>query len=200
VQRARQQVLKITGEAPSCGRRIEGTGFVYAADRVMTNAHVVAGVRRPKVDVGQGRSLDARVVLFDSDRDIAVLAVPGLNRAPLKFGPRAKSGSDAIVVGYPQDGPFTPVAARVAAVQKARGPDIYQSRTVTREIYALRARVLPGNSGGPLLATDGSVYGVVFAAAADDPKTGYALTAHEVASDAERGATATEQVSTRGCD
>lgn len=200
VQRAREQVLKITGEAPSCGRRIEGTGFVYATDRVMTNAHVVAGVRNPKVEVGRGRTLDARVVLYDSNRDIAVLAVTGLGRTPLRFGAQARPGADAIVVGYPQDGPFTPVAARVAAIQKARGPDIYQSRTVTREIYALRARVLPGNSGGPLLSPDGSVYGVIFAAAADDPKTGYALTAGEVAGDARRGETATERVSTRGCD
>ena len=200
VQRARQQVLKITGEAPSCSRRIEGTGFVYARDRVMTNAHVVAGVRHPKVQVGQGRSLDATVVLYDSSRDIAVLAVPGLDRTPLHFGGKARNGADAIVVGYPQDGPFTPVAARVAATQKARGPDIYQSRTVTREIYVLRARVLPGNSGGPLLAPDGAVYGVVFAAAADDERTGYALTAGEVASDARAGEVATERVSTRGCD
>ncbi|MCU1592070.1 MAG: putative serine protease [Frankiales bacterium] len=200
VLRAREQVLKITGEAPSCGRRIEGTGFVYAAERVMTNAHVVAGVRNPKVEVSKGKLLDAKVVLFDSSRDVAVLAVPGLNRTPLTFGAKAHAGADAIVVGYPQDGPFTPVAARVAATQKARGPDIYQSRTVTREIYALRARVLPGNSGGPLLSPEGAVYGVIFAAAADDPKTGYALTAAEVSSDARRGATATDRVSTRGCD
>ncbi len=200
VQRARQQVLKITGEAPSCDRRIEGTGFVYAPERIMTNAHVVAGVRNPKVEVGKSKTLSATVVLYDSSRDVAVLAVPGLGRTPLSFGGRARAGADAIVVGYPQDGPFTPVAARVAAIQKARGPDIYQSRTVTREIYALRARVLPGNSGGPLLAPDGAVYGVIFAAAADDPKTGYALTAAEVASDAQRGRTATEGVSTRGCD
>lgn len=200
VQRARDQVLKITGEAPSCGRRIEGTGFVFASERVMTNAHVVAGVRNPKVEIARGRTLGATVVLFDSDRDVAVLAVPGLRRSPLRFGARARSGADAIVVGYPRDGPFTAVSARVAAVQKARGPDIYQSRTVTREIYALRARVLPGNSGGPLLAPDGTVYGVVFAAAADDPRTGYALTAREVASAAERGATATQRVGTRGCD
>ncbi|MCW2570432.1 MAG: putative serine protease [Frankiales bacterium] len=200
VQRARQQVLKITGEAPSCGRRIEGTGFVYAPERVMTNAHVVAGVRNPKVEVSAGRLLDARVVLYDSSRDIAVLEVSGLDRTPLRFGGAAHAGDDAIVLGYPQDGPFTPVAARVAATQKARGPDIYQSRTVTREIYALRASVLPGNSGGPLLSPQGAVYGVIFAAAADDPKTGYALTAAEVASDARRGATATTRVSTRGCD
>src|SRR3954452_20527690 len=200
VQRAREQVLKVTGEAPSCGRQIEGTGFVYAPQRVMTNAHVVAGVRNPKVDAGHGQVLDAKVVLYDSSRDIAVLAVPGLNRTPLRFGGEAKTGADAIVVGYPQNGPFTPGAAGVAARQRAKGPDIYQSRTVTREIYALRARVLPGNSGGPLLSPQGAVYGVIFAAAADDPKTGYALTAAEVASDAQRGQTATERVSTRGCD
>ena len=199
VQRARTQVLKITGEAPSCGRRIEGSGFVYAPDRIMTNAHVVAGVRSPKVQVG-GRTLSATVVLYDSGRDVAVLAVPGLGRTPLRFGPQARAGADAIVVGYPQDGPFTPVPARVAIKQNAQGPDIYQSRTVTREIYALRAQVLPGNSGGPLLAPNGAVYGVVFAAAADDPKTGYALTAKEVAGDAARGSTATARVSTRGCD
>jgi S1-C subfamily serine protease len=200
VQRAREQVLKITGEAPSCGRRIEGTGFVYAPHRIMTNAHVVAGVRNPKVDIGNGQRLDAQVVLYDSARDIAVLAVPGLERTPLRFGTQARPGADAIVVGYPQDGPFTPVAARVAAVQRAKGPDIYQSKTVTREIYALRATVLPGNSGGPLLSPQGAVYGVVFAAAADDPKTGYALTAAEVASDARRGETASARVSTQGCD
>jgi S1-C subfamily serine protease len=200
VQRARTQVLKITGDAPSCGRRIEGSGFVYAPDRVMTNAHVVAGVRSPRVQLDGGRTLDATVVLYDSDRDVAVLAVPGLDRTPLRFGGEARAGADAIVVGYPQDGPFTPVAARVAIKQNARGPDIYQSRTVTREIYALRAQVLPGNSGGPLLSPQGAVYGVVFAAAADDPKTGYALTAREVSADAARGETASGRVSTRGCD
>lgn len=200
VQRARPDVVKVTGDAPSCGRRIEGSGFVFAPDRIMTNAHVVAGVRDPRVEVSPGRTLSARVVLYDSSRDVAVLDVPGLGRTPLRFGGRARPGSDAIVLGYPQDGPFTPVAARVAAVQKARGPDIYQSSTVTREIYSLRARVLPGNSGGPLLAPDGSVYGVVFAAAADDPKVGYALTAAEVAPDAQAGAAASQSVSTRGCD
>lgn len=200
VQRARLQVLKITGEAPACGRRIEGTGFVYAPERLMTNAHVVAGVRNPKVEVSRGTRLDAKVVLYDPSRDVAVLSVPGLKRTPLRFGGEARTGADAIVVGYPQDGPFTAVAARVAAIQNARGRDIYQSGTVTREIYALRATVLPGNSGGPLLAPDGTVYGVIFAAAADDPAVGYALTAAEVASDARRGQTATVPVSTRGCD
>ncbi|MCU1600104.1 MAG: Colicin production protein [Frankiales bacterium] len=199
VTSVRTRVFKITGVASSCSKRIEGSGFVFAPERVMTNAHVVAGVRSPEVHVGSS-TLSATVVLYDSDRDIAVLAVPGLKVAPLAFAGAARSGDGAVVVGYPQDGPFRADAARVRGTQNAKGPDIYQSKTVVREIYALRARVRPGNSGGPLVSPGGKVYGVVFAAAADDPQTGYALTAHEVESDAARGRTATAPVSTRGCD
>jgi S1-C subfamily serine protease len=173
---------------------------VYAADHVMTNAHVVAGVASPTIHTGDGRSLAARVVLYDPERDVAVLYVPGLNLAPLSFAGPLSSGQSAIVAGYPENGPFTPRAARIRNVQNARGPDIYQNREVTRQIYALYAKVLPGNSGGPLLTTSGAVAGVVFAAAIDDPKTGYALTAHEVAHDAASGTNATRPVSTQSCD
>ena len=196
---ARPNVLKITGIASSCSRRIEGTGFVFARDRVMTNAHVVAGVTDPQVRVGTV-AMKAQVVLYDPDRDLAVLYVPGLARTPLTFAGPAVSGAGAVVVGYPNDGPFRADPARVRGTQKARGPDIYQRRTVVREIYALRARVQPGNSGGPLLDSAGRVLGVVFAAAADDTQTGYALTAAEVAGDARAGTTATSPVSTQGCD
>ena len=196
---ARDRVLKVTGVAPSCSRRIEGSGFVYAPERVMTNAHVVAGVSRPSVQVA-GRSLPATVVVYDPERDIAVLDVPGLALTPLVFAGQASTGDSAVVAGYPQDGPFRADAARVRGLQRAKGPDIYQQRTVVREIYALRSRVRPGNSGGPLLDPRGAVYGVVFAAAADDPQTGYALTAKEVAPDARAGRLATAKVSTQACD
>lgn len=199
VDRARRSILKVVGTAPSCARRLEGTGFVYAPERVMTNAHVVAGVRDLEVQVGE-RNLAARVVLYDPQRDIAVLWVPGLRRSTLSFDGTASRGDSAIVAGYPLDGPFTAVAARVRGKQQVRGPDIYQDRTVVREVYALRATVRSGNSGGPLLSTDGRVLGVVFAAAADDPDTGFALTADEVAADAQAGRGATQRVSTRGCD
>ena len=199
VQAAQPSVLKITGVAESCRRRVEGTGFVYAPERVMTNAHVVAGVDEPEVEVGD-EQLAAEVVLFDAARDVAVLAVPGLERPPLAFAGEAEQGADAIVVGYPQNGPFRADAARVRGTQNARGPDIYQQETVVREIYALRGLVRPGNSGGPLLDAGGGVYGVIFAAAADDPQTGYALTAAEVASSAQAGITATEPADTRTCD
>ncbi len=200
VRLAEPDVVKVTGIAGSCSRQLEGSGFVYATDRVMTNAHVVAGVTSPTVETADGRSLPARVVLYDPQRDVAVLYVAGLGLTPLRFGGPLSSGDSAVVAGYPENGPFTPRAARIRNVQDARGPDIYQEREVTREIYALYAKVLPGNSGGPLLTTSGDVAGVVFAAAVDDSKTGYALTAKEVSHDALVGTRATDAVSTRGCD
>ena len=201
VQQARPSVLKITGEATDCGKRIEGSGFVYARERVMTNAHVVAGVTRPMVEVADGELLRATVVLFDPGRDVAVLAVPGLRRPALDFNTRtAEPGAGAIVVGYPKDGPFRPNSARISNDQDARGLDIYGEQTVVREIYALRGLVEQGNSGGPLLDLQGRVYGVIFAAAADDKNVGYALTAQEVASQAAAGAAATGRVSTRTCN
>jgi S1-C subfamily serine protease len=199
--RAGRSVVKVQGTAPSCSRRIEGSGFVIARDHVMTNAHVVAGVTPgPEVSAPGGRELAARVVLYDPQRDVAVLYVPGLSAAPLHFARQASAGANAIVVGYPLDSSITKVAARIGGSEAARSPDIYQTTQVTREIYSVRAVVKPGNSGGPLLAPDGRVYGVVFAAAVSVPDTGYALTASEVEPDARVGRTATVRVSTEACD
>jgi S1-C subfamily serine protease len=200
VRVAEPEVVKITGVADSCSRTLEGSGFVFATDRVMTNAHVVAGVTAPTVQTTDGRTLHARVVLYDPQRDIAVLLVPGLDGSPLQFSGPITRGQSAIVVGFPENGPFTAVAARVRSVQNARGPDIYQNRQVTRQIYALYSVVRPGNSGGPLLTPRGRVAGVVFAAAVDNAHTGYALSASEVAPDAARGSSATAPVSTQSCD
>lgn len=208
VRLAQPDIVKVTGVAPSCRRQLEGSGFLYAAEHVMTNAHVVAGVHNPTVTTSSGRSYAARVVLYDPKRDVAVLDVPGFatSTGPLTFASTAAGrGQSAIIAGYPQNGPFRPVAARVRGVQEARGPDIYQSSQVTREIYSVYAVVRPGNSGGPMLGAtlvNGHpvVYGVVFAAAVDDAHTGYALTAGEVGPDARAGADASSGVSTQGCD
>ena len=199
VRRAQPSVLKITGVAESCARRIEGTGFVYATDRIMTNAHVVAGVAEPQVEVG-GRRRAAEVVLYDPARDVAVLHVPNLGLRPLTFArTAADTDDDAIVVGYPEDGPFFYGAARVRDKLQIRGPDIYDDRTVTREVYSIRGDVRSGNSGGPLLAPDGSVYGVIFAAAVDQADTGFVLTAAEVRGDATQGQNSTQPVPTGDC-
>ncbi|EFC84477.1 MarP family serine protease [Parafrankia sp. EUN1f] len=201
VQNAASSILKIRGQAPSCGKQVEGTGFVFTPQHVMTNAHVVAGVSEVVVEVG-AQSLPAEVVEFDPDRDVAVLYVPDLRRAPLRFqaSPPGEAGDPVVVAGYPQDGPYTTEPARIRNEQTASAPDIYSRGTVRREIFAIRGQVLPGNSGGPLLSDTGAVLGVVFAAATDDDDTGYVLTAQEVSVPAQRGAQATAPVSTQGCD
>ena len=201
VTATRSSIVKVRGDAPSCDRRVEGSGFVIAAGRVLTNAHVVAGVRHPDVFTPDGTALPARVVLYDPDRDVAVLVVPGLSARSLSFAAAtAAGGASAVVAGFPQDGPFRAVAARIRDAQDIRGPNIYQTKTVTRGVYAVRATVLPGNSGGPLLSAAGQVYGVVFAASTDTADTGYALTAGEVASDVRGGIAASSSVGTGGCD
>jgi len=197
---AENRVVKVQGTAPSCDRSIEGSGFVYAPDHVLTNAHVVAGVTQGPVVTANGTTYHATVVYYDPQVDIAVLYVPGLDLQPLQFAGAAQNGADAVVAGYPLDHAFTPVPARIGGVQNAVGPDIYQTGQVTRQIYEIKAQVEPGNSGGPLLSTSGTVYGVVFAAAVGVPDTGFALTSTEVAADASAGATQTMPVSTQGCD
>lgn len=197
---ARRSVVKIVGTAPECRMRIEGSGFVYAPEHVMTNAHVVAGVKQSlTVYALGGGQYTAKVVLYDYKRDIAVLDVPGLPLRSLTFDNSAHTGDSAVVAGYPKNHPFRAVAARVRAKQKARGADIYHSSQVTREIYSVRGLVEQGNSGGPLLSNKGNVYGVVFAAAVDNKDTGYALTADEVKSDADAARDATANQSTEGC-
>ncbi|MEP6695819.1 MAG: MarP family serine protease [Pseudonocardiales bacterium] len=196
---ARPSVVKVIGTAPTCSRRLEGSGFVYAPQHVMTNAHVVAGVRELVVHVG-GERLAGRVVLYDAQRDVAVIYVPGLTGRPLAFASPVSPGTSSVVAGYPLDGPFSAIAARVRSLQQVRGPDIYNEHQVVRQVYALRANVRSGNSGGPLITSSGTVLGVVFAAAADEPDTGFALTAAEVSEDARAGATATRRVSTQVCD
>lgn len=198
--RDRASIVKVEGVAPSCSRRIEGSGFVISPSHVLTNAHVVAGVTADlRVYSSDGAGYPAQVVLYDPRRDVAVLDVPGLAAQPLHFAGPAAYGAQAIVAGYPLNHAFTAVAARVATAEEAVGPDLYMNTNVRRQIYPIRAKVEPGNSGGPLLAPDGRVYGVVFAAAVAVPDTGYALTAAEVASDVADGAHATAVTSTQGC-
>ncbi|MEV5583368.1 MarP family serine protease [Streptomyces parvus] len=201
--RAKKSIVKVVGTAPSCGKVLEGTGFVFSERRVMTNAHVVGGVDEPTVQIGgEGRLYDAKVVLYDWQRDIAVLDVPDLKARPLQFtGPDddAETGDSAIVAGFPENGAYDVRSARVRARINADGPDIYHRGTVRRDVYSLFATVRQGNSGGPLLTPDGKVYGVVFAKSLDDPDTGYALTADEIREDIEIGRTANQQVDSQGC-
>jgi S1-C subfamily serine protease len=199
VKNSQPSVLKVLGNAASCSRRIEGTGFVYAPERVMTNAHVVAGTKTVKVETESG-SLNGKVVVYDPERDLAVIHVPKLKATPLNFAPKqASTGADAVVLGYPLDGPYDAQEARVREVRNITGPDIYDNGQVTREVYTIKALVRSGNSGGPLMSSEGAVLGIIFAAAADDQETGFAVTASAATKVADAGRAATNATSTGEC-
>ena len=177
---AAQSVARVSGVAFACGITASGSGFVVAPDRVMTNAHVVAGVDRPVVELPGREAREGRVVYFDPVDDIAVVAVDGLDATPLEVVPTLGVGSEAVVQGYPYGGPFTTGAARVLSVGMADVPDVYDESSSAREVYALAAQVRPGNSGGPLLSTTGQVAGLVFARAEGNDDLGYAMTPAEM--------------------
>jgi S1-C subfamily serine protease len=192
-------VLRIHGIAPSCQRALEGSGFVVAPGRLITNAHVVAGTTSVSVDSARG-TLAAKVVLFNPSVDIAVLDVPGLVARPLRLDPQpAHAGDSAIVLGYPNGGPYTASAARVRETYDLDGPNIYQDDTVDRQVYTLRGSVHPGNSGGPLVTPDGQVLGVVFGVDRSDPETGFALTLDEISAQLAAAPAAGSPVPTGPC-
>jgi S1-C subfamily serine protease len=200
VRAAAASIIKITGVAASCNRGQEGSGWVVARERVVTNAHVVAGMETATLRIhGTGRSYTGRVVVFDAKRDLAVLSVPGLPAEPLRQGPDLARGDSGVVAGFPLDGPYRLDAARVREVVDARGSDIYGQPGTSREVYSLFAQVRPGNSGGPLLSTEGRVVGVVFAKSLDDPSTGYALTMDEARPVLDAASTASSPVDTGAC-
>ena len=197
VQRAEQSVLKVRG-TNECGRGVEGSGFLYATNRLMTNAHVVAGIDDPEVIVGD-ETVDAEVVYYNPDIDVAVLAFDSGDLPTLDFDQQVKAQQGVAVLGYPQDGPYRVEPARVRAEQRLRSPNIYGDGAVIREVFSLRGRILPGNSGGPIVTSAGNVAGVVFAASVTDHDTGYALTASQVAQAGATGQSSSAQVSTGGC-
>ncbi|GAA4386764.1 MarP family serine protease [Tsukamurella soli] len=192
-------VVRIDGQAPRCQRALEGSGFVVAPDRVLTNAHVVAGTTAVQVTTTAGR-LAARTVLFDPQTDLAVLDVPGLDEPVLPIASSvAASGDPVFALGYPGGGPLTLSSARIRSRQVLDGANIYRVGEVRREVYTIRGTVRPGNSGGPLFNADGEVIGVVFGVAVDDTDTGFALTAKQVDAAITVAPTLSARVSTQGC-
>ena len=200
IREASNSVVKVVGNAVACGRGQEGSGFVVAPQRVVTNAHVVAGMPSPQVQVlGVGPRYDSRIVVFDPERDLAVLDVPGLSAPTLPLGSDLERGDSAVVAGFPLNGPYQLDAARVRSTLTATGSDIYGTPGTVREIYSLYTTVEPGNSGGPLLSEDGTLAGVVFAKSTDDDTTGYALTLREAEPVLTVAASANQPVDSGAC-
>ncbi len=197
VAAARASVVKVEGTG--CGGIVEGSGFVFAADHIATNAHVVAGVAAPKV-IDQNGIHDTRVVWFDPGVDLAILQVSQLAGKPLSLvASDQAAGTPGVVLGYPGGGDFNAQPAAVIDHFTAYGRDIYGQGTTTRDVYSLRAKVIPGNSGGPVVGADGRVLGIIFATSTTYDTVGYALTGHQVASELSQAATATKRVGTGSC-
>jgi S1-C subfamily serine protease len=197
VVRAEQSVVKIQS-VNSCGRGIEGSGFVFAPDRVMTNAHVVAGVDEPTIEIG-GNAVAGRVVYYDPDVDVAVIAVESGEATVLPFDLDVEPKQGVAILGFPEDGPYDVQTARVRSEQRLRSPNIYGDGAVIRDVLSLRGKVRPGNSGGPVVSSAGDVVGMVFAASLTDSDTGYALTAEQVSEAAAEGTVRGEATDTQDC-
>lgn len=200
VEAAAKSVVKVSGNATQCRRGQQGSGWVAAPQRVVTNAHVVAGVTKPSVQIGGvGRRYPATTVAFDPDRDVAVLAVPGLEAEPLPTGPRQGHGDSVVVAGFPLGGPYDLETGRVRDLVSASGDNIYKVPGVDRQVYSVSAKVEHGNSGGPLLSPTGQVVGTVFAKSTTDADTGYALTLDETRTVIAAGSRGGRPVSTGNC-
>jgi len=194
-----RSTVKIIGIG--CGEIQEGSGFVIAPGLVVTNAHVIAGISPSRLTVidayGQHRVVP---IYFNPRYDLAVLKVPGLTDPPLSIDPNpVPRGTKAVVLGYPEDGPFTAKRASVMTEFRAEGRDIYNQGLTIRNVYELDAVVRPGNSGGPLVEPDGTVIGVVFSRSVTNPQIGYALASPGVLSRIKTAETSVTPSGTGAC-
>lgn len=171
VRSARRSVVRVFGTA--CGLGVEGSGWVAAPGLVVTNAHVIAGENDTAVQVGGvGPALSAHAVVFDPRNDVAILSVPGLAVPTLSTAAAAAPGSSAAILGYPLDGPFDAEPGRLGETQTVATQNAYGQGHVLRSITALRGRVRPGNSGGPMVDSRGHVVATVFAALTGTSRAG----------------------------
>ena len=197
VQKDRASVVKIEGDG--CGGIVAGSGFVVGSNLVATNAHVVAGIAEPFVIDASGTH-HATVIWFDPDLDFAVLRVNGLAGQPLYFNVNsADRGTPAGVLGYPGGGAFQADSAAILDEFTAIGRNIYNGGRTTRDVYSIQANVVPGNSGGPLVDTDGDVIGVVFATSTTYNNVGYALSLQKIIGEINEARTTNRAVSTGTC-
>jgi S1-C subfamily serine protease len=197
VNKDRGSVVKVEGLG--CGGVVEGSGFVVGTDLVATNAHVIAGIKHPYVQDANG-SHSATPVWFDPNLDFAILQVPNLAGKPLVIDSGiAKNGTPGAVLGYPGNGSFTAKPAAVLNEFNAIGRNIYGKGSTTRSVYELKADVIPGNSGGPLIEKNGDVLGVVFAESTAYNQVGYALTANQLTSAIRQAESQNYAVSSLSC-
>jgi serine protease Do len=139
------------------GRDGHGAGVVWSGDGlVVTNDHVVRG-DRARVELADGRRLEARVTARDRDNDLALLRVParGLPAAPVGDSRGLRVGDLILAVGHPWGVRETATLGIVSAA----GAGTWMGRA-RRDVLQADVRLAPGNSGGPLADAQGRVVGI----------------------------------------
>ena len=195
VARAGQSVVKVLGTA--CGLGVEGSGWVGLPGLVVTNAHVVAGERDTTVTARDGTKVEAVPVHYDPRNDLAVLRVD-LGLPQLQLWRQPRPGTNAAVLGYPENGGFEAAPARYGGTEDVISEDSYGRGPVQRRMSSLRGTILSGNSGGPAVDMRGRVVATVFAATTDGTPGGYGVP-NEVVGDALRRSAGVGQVGTGPC-
>ena len=189
-----RSVVKVEGI--SCQRVLDGSGFVVGDGLVATNAHVVAGEPATTVIRDDGRRLHATVVAYDPERDLALLAVPRLQRPALPLG-TPTVGEQGGVFGHPGGAPLRIAPFVVDRQITATGTDIYGHNRTSRQVLELAAALAAGDSGSALVDAQGQVVGVAFAISTDQAGLAYALAPSELRS--VLAAPHPSAVSTEGC-
>lgn len=172
VREAGDSVVKVLGTA--CGLGVEGSGWMGVPGLVVTNAHVVAGERDTTVTARDGTTVEATAVHYDPTNDLAVLRV-NLVLPPLQLAQDPNPGTGAALLGYPENGGFEIAPARFGSTENVISEDSYGRGPVQREMSSLRGTIRSGNSGGPVVDTEGRILATIFAATTNGEPGGYGV-------------------------